>query len=250
MKPNYKNWLPKGMLYALIAGTAVSLVGFLLFGVFGIGVKGGLRIALGVIFAVALLVCGKSMQWCGCGSGALTIACAKRNPQGRMVGLDRWGKEYASFSLPLCQNNAKAENVSNTEFRRGDATKLDFPDESFDAVTSNYVYHNITGADKQQLLLEKLRVLKKGGAFAIHDLMSQRRYGDMQSFVKKLRDMGYERVELIDLFWWRNTKRIRFSFLPEKEIYQNPAKHIGSFVRGIPLFAVIASLSVLIVVLF
>ena len=28
----------------------------------------------------------------GCGSGALTIACAKRNPQGRMVGIDRWGR--------------------------------------------------------------------------------------------------------------------------------------------------------------
>ena len=39
----------------------------------------------------------------GCGSGALTIACAKRNPQGKMVGIDRWGKEYASFSLPLCE---------------------------------------------------------------------------------------------------------------------------------------------------
>ena len=38
--------------------------------------------------------------------------------------------------------------------------KLDFPDESFDAVTSNYVYHNIAGKDKQQLLLETLRVLK------------------------------------------------------------------------------------------
>ena len=115
-----------------------------------------------------------------------------------MLGVDRWGAEYASFSLPLCQENARAEGVQNTEFRRGDATKLDFPDESFDAVTSNYVYHNITGADKQKLLLETLRVLKKGGTFAIHDLMSQRRYGDMRSFVKKLKDMGYERVELID----------------------------------------------------
>ena len=109
----------------------------------------------------------------GCGSGALTIACAKRNPQGKMVGIDRWG-------------------------RRGNAVKLDFPDESFDAVTSNYVYHNIAGKDKQALLLETLRVLKKGGTFAIHDLMSPRRYGDMQAFVQKLRDMGYERVELID----------------------------------------------------
>ena len=90
------------------------------------------------------------------------------------------------------------EGVKNASFRRGNAVKLDFPDESFDAVTSNYVYHNITGKDKQALLLETLRVLKKGGTFAIHDLMSPRRYGDMQEFVQKLRDMGYERVELID----------------------------------------------------
>ena len=134
----------------------------------------------------------------GCGSGALTIACAKRNPQGKMIGIDRWGKEYASFTLPLCEKNAAAEGVKNALFRRGNAVKLDFPDESFDAVTSNYVYHNITGKDKQQLLLETLRVLKKGGTFAIHDLMSPGRYGDMQAFVQKLRDMGYERVELLD----------------------------------------------------
>ena len=36
------------------------------------------------------------------------------------------------------------------------------------------------------------------GTFAIHDLMSPRRYGDMQAFVQKLMDMGYERVELMD----------------------------------------------------
>ena len=115
-----------------------------------------------------------------------------------MVGIDRWGKEYASFSLPLCEKNAAAEGVKNVSFRRGNAVKLDFPDESFDAVTSNYVYHNITGKDKQALLLETLRVLKKGGTFAIHDLMSPGRYGDMQAFAQKLREMGYERVELMD----------------------------------------------------
>ena len=125
MKPDYKNWIPKEMLFLLIAETVLSLALLLVFGVFGIGVK-------------------------------------------------------------------------NASFQRGNAVKLDFPDESFDAVTSNYVYHNITGADKQALLLETLRVLKKGGTFAIHDLMSPRRYGDMQAFVQKLRDMGYERVELID----------------------------------------------------
>ncbi len=236
MKPDYKNWIPKGMLFSLIAGTVLSLALLLVFGVFGIGVSGGLRTALGVIFAIAFAVCAKYTEWCvyayrsfsydgkrklsrqivggtaeyitlpeggigldiGCGSGALTIACAKRNPQGKMVGIDRWGKEYASFNLPLCERNAAAEGVKNVTFRRGDATKLDFPDESFDAVTSNYVYHNISGKNRQELLLETLRVLKKGGTFAIHDLMSPGRYGDMQAFVNRLKSMGYERVELID----------------------------------------------------
>ena len=83
-------------------------------------------------------------------------------------------------------------------FVHGDANKLDFPDGSFDAVVSNYVYHNITGADKQQLLLETLRVLKKGGVFALNDEMKPGMYGDMEAFAQKLRDMGYEEVRLVD----------------------------------------------------
>ena len=83
-------------------------------------------------------------------------------------------------------------------FVHGDANKLDFPDGRFDAVVSNYVYHNITGADRQALLLETLRVLKKGGVFALNDDMKPKMYGDMDAFVQKLRDMGYEDVHLID----------------------------------------------------
>ena len=145
MKPDYKNWIPKGMLVSLIAGTVLSLALLLVFGVFGIGVSGKLRIALGVVFGIAFVICAKYTERCvyayrsfsydgerklskqiiegtahyvplpeggsgldvGCGSGALTIACAKRNPQGKMVGIDRWGKEYASFSLPLCKKKRR-----------------------------------------------------------------------------------------------------------------------------------------------
>ena len=52
---------------------------------------------------------------------------------------------------------------------------------------------------------------------------------------------------VIDLLWWRSTKRIRFSFLPEKKYYQDPKKHIESFLHGMPLFAAIAALTALIV---
>ena len=41
-------------------------------------------------------------------------------------------------------------------------------------------------------------MLKKGGTFAIHDIMSKDRYGDMEAFAARLRDMGYERAELVD----------------------------------------------------
>lgn len=55
--------------------------------------------------------------------------------------------------------------------------------------------------------------------------------------------LGIFDLLVIDLLWWRNTKRIRFSFLQEKAPYKDPTKHIGSFLRGIPLFAVVAVLS-------
>ena len=84
-----------------------------------------------------------------------------------------------------------------TEFKQGDARKLDLPDGSFDAVTSNYVYHNIPSRDRQAILMESLRVLKKGGTFAIHDIFSKGKYGDIQAFVKKLKELGYERAELV-----------------------------------------------------
>ncbi len=55
--------------------------------------------------------------------------------------------------------------------------------------------------------------------------------------------LGLFDLVVVDLLWWRNTRRTRFSFLPDRAAYQDPSKHIGSFVRGIPLFAAVAALS-------
>ena len=54
MKPDYKNWIPKGMLFSLIAGTVLSFALLLVFGAFGIGVSGKLRVVLGVVFGSRL----------------------------------------------------------------------------------------------------------------------------------------------------------------------------------------------------
>lgn len=236
MKADYANWMPKEMIAgsaagagalltaglitakkaakrsskpgklcgaALIAG-AVGCGAFSIYSVFArraFSYDGERKLSKQIIEGIAAYVTipdGGTGLDVGCGSGALTIACAKRNPKAFMVGMDHWGPEYKDFSKAVCERNAAAEEVTNVRFEQGNAVKLDYPDESFDVVTSNYVYHNIVGLDKQDLLLETLRVLKKGGTFAIHDLMSKARYGDMQKLVQKLKAEGFEQVYLID----------------------------------------------------
>ncbi|WP_276881444.1 ABC transporter permease [Anaerococcus tetradius] len=45
---------------------------------------------------------------------------------------------------------------------------------------------------------------------------------------------------IIDLLWWRNTKRIRFSKIPDKSLYQDPKKHIASFLRALVMYFLVA----------
>ena len=251
-KPDYKNWVPKSMVIGLGAATAASASLSVLFGSTESILKGRPRQIAAAAFGAATPVLLFYTGWMGalhrtfdyngtrklsktiidgtakyvtlpdggtgldvgCGSGALTIACAKRNPGAKMVGCDIWSGAYkAVFTKKRCEENAAAEGVSNVRFEEGNAVHLPFADESFDAVTSNYVYHNIAGQNKQALLLETLRVLKKGGTFAIHDLMSKARYGDMDAFVRKLKAEGYEDVRLIDTTDGRFMGRKEAAFL-------------------------------------
>jgi len=170
---DYGNWMPVSMLQ-LVGGLAVlaAVLSLLSLAVFHIT-------ALGVVFVIAAL-----------------LLLAWRAAQ--VVGIDYWGSAYG-YGQAMCEKNAASEGVAaRCRFQHGDANKLDFPDESFDAVVSNYVYHNITGADKRALLQETLRVLKKGGVFALNDEMKHHMYGDMEAFAQELRDIGYEDVRLID----------------------------------------------------
>lgn len=237
VKADYKNWVPESLLKNLIFASLVVFILFIALGVSDFVFSGRTRLICALILGLASLILIFFASWMGllhrtfdyngkrklakiiiertaayviipdgglgldvgCGSGALSIACAKKNPKATMVGCDIWSGSYKSeFSKKLCEDNAKLEGVENVRFEEGNAVNLPFEDESFDAVTSNYVYHNIVGQNKQKLLMETFRVLKKGGVFVIHDLMNKSSYGDMNEFIKKLKKDGYQDVRLIE----------------------------------------------------
>lgn len=135
----------------------------------------------------------------GCGAGALTIRCAKKFPNAQLIGVDYWGAEW-SYAKEQCERNARAEGVGErTEFVKGDAAKLDFQTEAFDAAVSNFVFHEVrTQPEKREVVREALRVVKKGGAFAFQDLFEQKQlYGDMEEFVETLKKEGIREIHYI-----------------------------------------------------
>lgn len=44
----------------------------------------------------------------------------------------------------------------------------------------------------------------------------------------------------IDLLWWRKTRRIRLTKIPERELYQSPKKHVEAFARAFVMYLLIA----------
>ena len=132
----------------------------------------------------------------GCGSGALSIRCAKKFHKAKVTGIDYWGLGW-NYGQEQCETNAKAEGVADrTQFLHGDAAQLNFPDATFDAVVSNFVFHEVrTQPDKQQLIREALRVLRPGGSFALQDLFDNRSiYGDINELIRELQAEGYEDI--------------------------------------------------------
>ena len=131
-----------------------------------------------------------------------------------MVGIDYWGKEYASFSKQLCENNSKAEGVDNTSYIQGDARHLDFEDETFDKVTAFETIYFWPGL--AHCFGEVRRVLKPGGKFLIglesngDSSMVMKFFGtviDMTNYndsevIKALQEAGFEDI----VFYSRDAK--------------------------------------------
>lgn len=229
-KTNYGNWVPEKALYMLFGG-AVVLLGITIALQMTIGkpvvtVLAGVVCAIVLAEAVYMLICheefafGKGnmmagvhqhlvehLEWdgegklldIGCGAAALTVRCAKTFPKAEITAMDYWGVEW-NYAKEQCEKNARIEGVSERiTFQKGDAAKMDYKDETFDAAVSNFVFHEVRSAkDKRDVVKEALRVVKKGGVFSFQDMFSQKSlYGDMDQFVEMLKAEGISEVHYI-----------------------------------------------------
>ena len=136
----------------------------------------------------------------GCGSASLTIGLAKQYKGARVIGIDYWGKQW-EYSKKICEKNAEIEGVAErVTFQKASAAALPFDDDSFDAIVSNLVFHEVSGVkDKKELIREALRVAKKDGKFVFQDLFLWKRiYGESDDLVETLRSWGIKKVKFIN----------------------------------------------------
>jgi arsenite methyltransferase len=135
----------------------------------------------------------------GCGHGVLLIGAAKRLPQGKAVGIDRWSQvDQGSNSRAATLNNAQVEGVADrVEVHYGDMCELPFTNDSFDAVIASVAIHNIESREgRQQAIREIVRVLKPGGKIALMDIFY------INEYLETLQENGMQNVRVSGRNFW------------------------------------------------
>lgn len=112
------------------------------------------------------------------GTGDVAIAFARYAPTSQILGVD--------FSEKMLERGrekvAAAGFPGRIELELGDATALEFSDESFDAVTVAFGLRNL--ADRKKGIYEMTRTAKKGGRVLILEFVPPRRtfFGNLYSW--------------------------------------------------------------------
>ncbi len=149
----------------------------------------------------------------GCGEAGLLDVLLERSPSLDATGVDLWSDGW-DYSQAACERRL-ARAGRHADFRRMDASRLEFADERFDVVVSVMCFHEVpTGDDTTsgpvRATAEALRVLRPGGRFVLVD-----RFGDHAAFDPAALDAvlarasGVERdpiVAALDVPWPLNSR--------------------------------------------
>lgn len=122
----------------------------------------------------------------GVGTGGEAFDAARRvGPGGRVVATD-----LSAAMIAVAEAEAAQAGLTNIEFRVMDAQDMDFPDASFDAVTSRSVLMFMP--DLRQALSEARRVLRAGGRIGSSVWSTGARNPRIAGPMKVTRELGVE----------------------------------------------------------
>lgn len=131
---------------------------------------------------LAQLQGGERVLDVGTGRGLLLIGAARRLTTGSATGIDIWNQKDLTGNRPdATLRNADLEGVrARVEVLNMDATKMSFPDGTFDVVVSNVCLHNIpTRQGRDVACREIVRVLRPGGRAVISDYIKTAQYAEV-----------------------------------------------------------------------
>lgn len=134
------------------------------------------------------------------GTGDLALEVLRQEAGAKVVGLD-----FVAPMLALAQDKA-AENGRAVTLLCGDALRLPFPDEAFDAVVTAFALRNVT--DIPAVFAEVARVTRRGGRVANLEIAKPR-----LSFFRRFFEVYFYHFVPI-LGGWITGQRAAYAYLP------------------------------------